>query len=180
MPLDSDVSNADEKLHVQFYTYDKAPYEGRPFVRIIVPGDKTTVIDQPVRDDHKERFPRQWLYYSMQNASEDIPGVPLTDWRRDRPQDISEMQLNELQVLKFQVVEQVATATDMQLQRIGMGSLGLRNAAQMFLREHRANAASSETQALRNELAELKALLLAQAEPKNKGGRPRKELTEEA
>ena len=40
MALDSDIANADTHLHVEFYTFDKAPYKDIPFVRIMVPGDK--------------------------------------------------------------------------------------------------------------------------------------------
>ncbi len=81
MALDSDINNADSQLYVEFYNYEKDPYKGKPFVRIIVPGDKTTVIDQPVRDDHKERFPRQWLHFqcttrsSTRGAPGSWPGV---------------------------------------------------------------------------------------------------------
>ena len=50
MALDSDIHNADSHLHVEFYTNDQKPYKDRPtpFVRIIVPGDKTNIVDQPV------------------------------------------------------------------------------------------------------------------------------------
>ena len=75
MALDSDISNSDSHLHVEFYENDRKPYEGVPFVRIMIPGDKTTEIDQPVREDHKERFPRQWLYYQMKNSDGSLIGT---------------------------------------------------------------------------------------------------------
>jgi hypothetical protein len=55
--MDSDVENADSKLYVEFYTHERKPHVGQPFVRIMVPGDKTNILDQPVREDHKQRFP---------------------------------------------------------------------------------------------------------------------------
>ena len=48
MPLDSDINNADSQLHVEFYVKDSGANEGRPYVRIMAPGDKTNIIDQPV------------------------------------------------------------------------------------------------------------------------------------
>ena len=66
MPLDSDVANADAKLHVEFY-------------------------------HHKERFPRQWLHFQMQNENGDIPGTKLEEWHAAAPGDISDAQMAELQ-----------------------------------------------------------------------------------
>ena len=174
MPLDSDINNADSQLYVEFYTSEKDPYKGRPFVRIIVPGDKTTVIDQPVRDDHKERFPLQWLHFQMQNDDGPVIGTPLKDWFQDRPDELTDNQLAELQILKFQTVEQVATASDNQLQRIGMGGVGLRERARNYLLNKNQSVSSSELEATRAQLEELKAqmaMLLEQRKP----GRPRKE-----
>ena len=97
MALDSDINNADAQLHVEFYTKDDGANQGKPYVRIMAPGDKTNIIDQPMRDDHKERFPRQWLYYQMQQnegAAQQI-GTPLTQWQKDYPEDINRDQIAE-------------------------------------------------------------------------------------
>ena len=174
MALDSDINNADSQLYVEFYTSDKDPYKGKPFIRIVVPGDKTTVIDQPVRDDHKERFPRQWLHFQMQSGDGPVIGTPLKDWFQDRPDELNDNQLAELQILKFQTVEQVATASDTQLQRIGMGGVGLRERARNYLLNKNQKVSSSELEATRAQLEELKAqmaMLLEQRKP----GRPGKE-----
>ena len=83
--LDSDVNNADAQLHVEFYTKEDGPRKGKAYVRIMAPGDKTNIIEQPARDDHKQRFPRQWLYFQMQqneDAAQQI-GTPLSQWHRD-------------------------------------------------------------------------------------------------
>ena len=177
MGLDSDIHSADNHLHVEFYVYDKEPYKEKPFVRIIVPGDKTSVVDQPVRDDHKRRFPRQWLHFQMQNNNADVIGVPLKDWVRDDPENFSDMQMAELQIFKFQTVEQVATASDGQLQRIGMGAVGLREHARRYLSVKNQSSSQTEIEHTKRELAEVKeqmAALMAQMSEK-KVGRPRKE-----
>ena len=177
MALDSDISNADSHLHVEFYVYDKEPYKEKPFVRIIVPGDKTTIIDQPVRDDHKQRFPRQWLHFQMQNNNAEVIGVPLAQWVKDDPENFNDMQMAELQIFKFQTVEQVATASDNQLQRIGMGSVSLREKARRYLAVKNQSSSQTEIEKMKQEHAEMKeqmAALLAQLQDK-KVGRPKKE-----
>ena len=174
MPLDSDISNADAHLHVEFYVYDKAPYKDMPFVRIMVPGDKTNIIEQPAREHHKERFIRQWLHFQSKNNDGQVIGTALDQWNKDKPSDFNEHQMAELQILKFQTVEQVATATDAQLQRIGMGAAGLRERARGYLNQKNQSESSTELAKTRSELDELKAQmasLMAQRTP----GRPRKE-----
>jgi hypothetical protein len=174
MPLDSDVANADAHLHVEFYVYDKAPYKDVPFVRIMVPGDKTNIIEQPVREHHKERFIRQWLYFQSQNDDGQVIGTKLDQWNKDKPEDFNEHQMAELQILKFQTVEQVATATDSQLQRIGMGAPGLRERARGYLTQRNQSESSTELAKTRSELDELKAQM-ASLMSQRKPGRPRKE-----
>ena len=175
--IDSDVANADSLLHVEFYMSDDEAYKGRPFIRIVVPGDKTNIIEQPMREDHKERFPRQWLYFQMkQNEQEGavLPGIPLRVWAQDEPEVLNKSRMEELQILKFQTVEQVATASDAQLQRVGMGAAGLRDKAKLYLTRKNKSDSSAEHESTRRELEELKAQmaeLLAARRP----GRPPKQ-----
>ena len=176
MALDSDINNADSHLHVEFYTNDQKPYKDRPtpFVRIIVPGDKTNIVDRPVREDHKERFPRQWLHFQMQSGDGPVIGTLLQQWNTDDEENFSLHQMAELQILKFQTVEQVATASDSQLQRIGMGGAGLRERAKTYLTRKNQSANTSELEVTRRELNELKQQMAMLMETK-KLGRPRKE-----
>lgn len=175
--LDSDVANADSLLHVEFYLSEDSEWKGRPFIRIVVPGDKTNVIEQPVREDHKERFPRQWLYFQMkQNEKEGVvlPGTPLAVWAQESPEDLNRSRMEELQILKFQTVEQVATASDAQIQRVGMGAAGLREKARLFLNRKTRSDSMAELENTRKELDELKAQM-AQLLGAKKVGRPPKQ-----
>ncbi len=162
MALDSDIHNADSHLHVTFYTHERAPHKGKPFVRIMVPGDKTNEIDQPVREDHKERFPRQWLHFQMQNSDgAPVIGTPLEVWSKDQPAEFTDYQMAELQVLKFQTVDQVATASDAQLQRVGMGGIALREKARAYLIGKNQSQSKTELDRARSEIDELKAQMAA-------------------
>lgn len=177
MPLDSDVSNADSHLHVEFYTSDMEGYVGRPFVRIQTPGDKTNVIDQPAREDHKARFPRQWLYYQSQQgeAAAAQIGIPLTEWAKAEPAAINRDQIAELHILKFVTVEQLALASDAQLQRVGMGGVGLRERARVYLNKSMSGALRGELDETRAQLAALQAQLAALQEAPRRGRPPKEE-----
>jgi hypothetical protein len=136
-----------------------------------------------LRDDHKERFPRQWLYYQMQQsegAAAQI-GTPLSQWNKDAPDEINRDQIAELNILKFVTVEQLALASDAQLQRVGMGGIGLRDRARLYLNRKNRNETNAELEDTKKQLAELQAqmaaLLNRDEEPKRRG-RPPKELAE--
>jgi hypothetical protein len=178
MSLDSDVNNADSHLHVEFYENTKEPYVGVPFVVIMAPGDKTSIFDQPANEDHKIRFPRQWFHFQSKTNGAQYIGTPLRKWHEDEPSVLNEAQLIELEILRFQTVDQVATASDSQIQRVGMGGLGLRERARAYLNKKANNTASLELAETREELSELKAqiaILMAARKP----GRPRKEEADE-
>ena len=155
--LDSDVNNADNGLYVEFYYFEEKNKPDVPYVKIQNPGDKLNIVERPVEEEDKRRFPRQWLYFQMQNTECQVIGTPLIDWHKDAPNDLGRGQLEELQVLKFQTVEQLATASDAQLQRVGMGSTGLREKARLYLTNKNKSEATKELEKTRSELEELKA-----------------------
>jgi hypothetical protein len=183
MPLDSDINNADAQLHVEFFVRDDGPNKGKTYIRIQTPGDKTNIIEQPAKDHHRERFPRQWLYYQMQqNESEAAQiGTPFSQWLADAPEDITRDQIAELSILKFMTVEQLALASDSQLQRVGMGGTGLRERARMYLQRKNRSEASAELEDTKKQLADLQAQmaqLIAVKDPRPRG-RPPKEIATE-
>lgn len=170
------VNDADALLHVEFYMYapiDKWATEDlgsnptgkpvrrpeTPFVRIMRPGDKDNILEVPVREDHKARWPDKWLYFAMKNglaegAALDVPGWRLEEW--PELADQQEM-IRELQHMRFMTVEQIAGASDAQTQRMGMAGMGLREKAKRDL-------AKRLDQATRDAIAERDAKLEAQDE----------------
>jgi hypothetical protein len=168
--LDSDVNNADNGLHVEFYHFTEKDIE-KQFVRIQNPGDKLNIIERPVEEEDKRRFPRQWLYFQMKNGEGQVLGTPLANWHKEFPDELNKGQLEELQILKFQSVEQLATASDSQLQKVGMGSTGLREKARLYLTNKNKSESTKELEKTRAELDELKAQmaeLLAAKKSKSK------------
>ena len=176
MPLDSDVANGDSQLQVEFFVSDVENWKGHPFVRIMIPGDKNTIIEQPVREDHKRRFPRQWLYFQAKQSEQDTTpiGTSLTQWANDEPETLNRGWIEELQILKFQTVEQVASASDAQLQRIGMGGTGLRERAKAYLTKKNRSGTAEELDNTKKQLAELQAQMAALLADKPRKGRPPK------
>ena len=155
--LDSDVNNADNGLHVEFYLHPVSKDKEEIYVRIQNPGDKLNIIERPVEEEEKRRFPRQWLYFQMKNGEGQILGTPLSEWHQERPDELNKGQLDELHILKFQSVEQLATASDSQLQKVGMGSTGLREKARLYLTNKNKSESTKELEKTRSELEELKA-----------------------
>lgn len=146
----------DARLHVVFYEKEmqdayRSEKEGRPIffmvdkVKITVPGNQLNNMDDFVNDSHKQRFPRQWQHYlnNKKADSEAIIGTPLAEWPR-----ISRAQAEELKYLGFRSVENIANASDAQLQSLGMKAgmqpHAFRELAQRFLATANQEAAANK------------------------------------
>lgn len=185
--LDSDVNNPDARLAVRFYQKELenqylTTQEGRPisymadFVRIEVPGDRNTIIDTFVNEDHKRRFPIHWAQYQNdkndRNESE-VQGTLLRNWNLLTP-----AQASELKHFKFYTVEQIASASDDQIQKIGMlvgmSPYSFRDKAKAYLASAQDSAlAQKQAEALNQQSEEIKALKAQLAELAS-AKRPRK------
>jgi len=165
MALPSDEQGADSRLQVRFYKKSVHQEQGsidagRPiykdfdFVHICVAGDTLTEIDTYALNNHKTRFPIQWAnYMNRQGANdEEVVGTPVAEWPL-----VSKSQAEELRAMKFHTVESIATASDLQLQRMGMAAgmspYAFRDKAKAFL-----NLATSaaETDKREQEISSLK------------------------
>lgn len=162
------AKNPDEMLHVEFHWGVVKQINGRPvldengkerkvpYVRISRPGDETSVNDTPVREDHKRRFRALWEHWQMQEGmggvAQDVPGMSIDAWA-----ELNEEQRRELKYLRFSVVEQIAAASDLQIQRLGAMGPGLRIKARTALRERMDASVKAEIAARDAKIAELQA-----------------------
>lgn len=138
-----------------------------PYVRIMNPGDKTSIVETPALNAHKQRFPQQWMAFQiaegLADGGDSIPGWKLEEWKflADKP-DL----LRDLKHSRFYTVELLAGASDGQVQKLGIGGLGFRQEARKALAEKQ----KSETQtavesrdaqmaAMQKKIDELSALL---------------------
>ncbi len=143
-------------------------------------GNTLLKMDVPAHDIHKQRFSKQWAYYqATQKEDGGVAGTPLSQWAILSPADAE-----NLRGFKFQTIENIAAASDMQLQALGMGIAGLsayvlRARAQAYLGSAQDHALPEkqaqemelmkEKMRLQNEQIEkLMALVETKAKPKGK------------
>jgi hypothetical protein len=198
------ATNPDARLAVIFYSkpmqnefesnkQGRPIFEDRDMVKIFVPGDNNSVIDTFVRDDHKQRFPLQWAHFLNRHSGDSREiGTPLSAWPR-----LSPAQVEELRALKFFTVENVANASDLQLQSLGMAAgmapHAFRDHAIRFLKVARedstAQASEERIKALESEKEQMKADFQKQMEDmqaqvsalvQNVARRPRKQKGDQA
>lgn len=184
--IETDVNNPDSRLNVKFYQKEvenefKTSLEGRPiydlrdFIRIEVPGNSNTIIDTYAAKEHQQRFPIQWARYQNEKTDGDVQGTLLRDWPI-----LTVNQAAELKHFKFYTVEQIATASDQQINSIGMAvgvsPFTLRDKAKAYLASAKDSAVvMSQAEELRKRDAEIEAmkeqlntLLASQNKPKAK------------
>jgi len=180
----SDVNNPDSRLNVKFYQRAinnefKSALEGRPimemrdFIIIEVPGDNLTVIDTFAVDEHKKRFPVQWARYQNEKTDGDVEGTLLHDWPI-----LNAAVAAELKHFRFYTVEQIAEASDAQLNTLGMAAgmspLALRDKAKAFLSSAKGSAlVQQQADELRKRDDELSAMKAQLAELTNKMNQPK-------
>lgn len=168
------IPNPDQLLFVQFYWHEpidkwktreasekagkyvevKGPRQ--IFVRIMQPGNQTSMMEVPLRESHKQRWPDRWLAWQisegMIDGGENMPGWKVEEWK-----ELNESQVRELKYLRFHTVEMIAGATDAQVQKLGMGGLGMREKAKQALREKLSADLRQQDAAKDKEIADLRA-----------------------
>jgi hypothetical protein len=108
------------------------------------------------------------------NEGAEVYGTMLSKWNADEPKEFDKFQMEELQILKYQTVEQVSTSTDSQLQRVGMSGFALRDKARAYLARQNQTAASTALEDAQKQIEMLKEQM-ALLTSKPKMGRPKKE-----
>lgn len=162
--------NPDAALSVRFHSKAvqnnwETSKQGRPifqdidYIEIFTPGNTLNIIDTPVREEHKHRFPIQWAaYQNAHSGDQRETGTPLSQWPY-----LTSAQAEELKGIKFFTVEAIAHASDEQIQHIGMiGGMSphaLRDRATAYLNAAAGSASAEHAAAEKSALqAQLKAL----------------------
>jgi hypothetical protein len=133
-----------------------------------------------VNDDHKKRFPIAWAtFQNDKSAQVEAHGTLLKDWSL-----LTAAQASELKHFKFYTVEQIAAASDQQIQGIGMvvgmSGFSFRDKAIAFLAQAKDSSVvmhqADELRKRDTEIEELKRQVAQLAQMTDrKPGRPRKE-----
>lgn len=180
MEVGIEANESSDNLDVSFYYRDvvnnyRSAMEGKkvedsiPFIRIRIPADPTLVIDQPARQEYREKYHAEWAAFCGGEGS--AAGIPLSEFP-----SVSSSQAEVLSQLGVKTVEQLARLSDLQCQRIGMGSVGLRYGASKMLSErssprNEAEALRRENEDMKERIGRLEALLSVKAEPDAPPGR---------
>jgi len=157
---------------------EKRPiFEERIYLKKLVPGDSTLVVDRPMRESDMEEFPIEWARFE-QKKEQKSDGTPIEAWAA-----ISDTQKAEFRALNIFTIDQFAKLPDSAGNKI-MGFNELRGKAQAFigaaqdsqLMDKIRAETDEKLKAQEVEMAALRAMI--EELTSKKAGRPRKELVE--
>jgi len=157
---------------------EKRPiFEEKIFLKKLVPGDSTLVVDRPMREQDVEEYPIEWARFE-QKKEQRVSGTPIDVWTV-----ISETQKAEFKALHIFTIDQFAQLADSVGNKI-MGFNDLRDKARAFIVAAKDSAVfdkiRAETDAKlaqqEEEMAQLRELVNQLSAKKS--GRPKKELVE--
>lgn len=195
-------TGSDANLWVEFYTgpsplpdpnkSDEAGfpvYVDVPWVKILVPGDRTKSYDRPAKmafdgpgdqtPPDPQRFPQQWSAYKSQSTKANV-GLPIEEWAA-----ISRSEAQAFKRMDIHTVEQLAGLTDTALS--WLGARQRRDQAKAWLESAKDHAGEArlakeneqlkaQVEALADQVKELSERLGESVEPARRGpGRPRKD-----
>jgi len=155
---------------------EKRPiFEEKIFLKKLVPGDSTLVVDRPMREQDIEEYPIEWARFE-QKKEQRVSGTPIDVWSA-----ISETQKAEFKALHIFTIDQFAQLADSVGNKI-MGFNDLRDKARAFIAAAKDSAVfdkiRAETDAKlaqqEEEMAQLR--VLVEKLSAKKTGRPKKEL----
>ena len=154
---------------------EKRPiFEERIFIKKLVPGDSTLVVDRPMREQDMEDYPIEWARYE-QKKEQKVAGTPIDAWMA-----VSDTQKAEFKSLNIFTIDQFANLPDVAGDKI-MGFNDLRSKARAFIMAAQDSQMmdkiraemDKKLEAQEAELVELRAMI------NKKAGRPKKETVEE-
>jgi hypothetical protein len=157
---------------------EKRPiFEEKIFLKKLVPGDSTLVVDRPMREQDIDEFPIEWARFE-QKKEQKVFGTPIDVWSA-----ISETQKAEFKALHIFTIDQFAQLADSVGNKI-MGFNDLRDKARAFIAAAKDSAVfdkiRAETDAKlaqqEEEMAQLRELVNQLTAKKS--GRPKKEMVE--
>ena len=110
-------------------------YDEVEYITILSPGDPTNIIDRPVSDTDRKRYPQRYAAFKAGQSQEAMSGTPLSS--------VPWMPANLAAEAKHQhihSVEQLAAVSDEIVGRLGMGWHKLRQKARDFIEAAKGNA----------------------------------------
>ena len=194
------ATNPDALLHKEFYWHEpndinqtavESEKAGRLvrvkgprtiYVKIMARGDKNSIIERAKTLQDEIRFPDEWRMFQINEGLIDT-GADQPGWKiADKVEGIwepSEDEIRNLTFLRFYTVEQIASASDAQVDKMGMGGMGMRKRAADACKSRATQAVRSELDEKDKQLADMKArlekmeaALMSNTAPTVGGGQP--------
>jgi len=139
----------DEVLLVRFFNHPKldqtkSSEAGRPisvevpYVQIMQPGNKDSIIQRPATEMDKARFSRHWRKFQDNQTEDPVEGTLLEEWP-----GISKSQVEELRYFNVRTLEQLVQMSDSNSQGM-MGINVLKQRAKSYLEAASVESAASE------------------------------------
>jgi hypothetical protein len=176
------------KMAVFFYTKQvqnsfKTAQENRPifdekvFLKKLVPGDSTLIVDRPMRPTDVEEHPIEWARFEQKKENR-VSGTPLDAWPI-----LSDTQKAEFRALNIFTIDQFAQLPDSVGNKI-MGFNDLRDKARTFILAAKDSKLMDNVRAETEKVMQTQAAEIAQLREMindltAKKGRPKKETVEE-
>ena len=166
---------------VQVLNDFKTAESGRPifqeqiFIKKLIPGDNTLVIDRKMRLTDEDEYPQEWALFKNKRQNT-VPGTPIDVW-----QILSDTQKAEFKALNIFTIDQFAQLPDIAGLKI-MGFNELRTKAQSFISASKDSEVfatlkkdmTAEIQKQANQIEELQSMVKSFYEQPKKLGRPKK------
>lgn len=102
-------------------------YDFHPYIRIVSPGQKHSVVDTKMNADHKKRYPAHWEAFEKKESMRNN-GTSLLDWT-----GVENSMIADLEALHIFTVEDMTNVSDAGLDNIGPGARKMRDRAKLFL-----------------------------------------------
>lgn len=145
--------HGDSHLLVKFFFHPrisqtKTAEEGRPiyietpYIQIMQPGNKDSIVIRPATEMDKARFVEHWRRFEARETEEHFEGTLLDEWP-----GITRSQCEELKFLNIRTVEQLANMADSNAQNV-MGLNMIKQKATEFIEASAANATAEKFAAL--------------------------------
>jgi len=164
MAFNNSRYHGDEFLLVRFFLHarqNKAKsrefgrpfFEDVPYIEIMQPGNKDSIVKRPATEQDKHRFAEHWKKYQAREDGEHVEGTLLTEWP-----GISRAQCEDLKYLNIRTVEQLANVNDSNAQNV-MGIQMLKQKAIQYLDASKDEATAEALAAANKRIDDLVSLL---------------------
>jgi hypothetical protein len=169
--------HGDDHLLVKFFMHPRKSqakseeagrpiYQEEPYVQIMQPGNKDSIVIRPATDMDKHRFAEHFRKFEARESQDVVEGTLLDEWA-----GISRSQAEELKFLNVKTVEQLAGMSDSNAQNV-MGLNMLKQKANKFMETAEANATDEKFAALEAKyealMAQMGGEVAGEAKPKRK------------